>query len=213
LAIATNPQAILDDVNLYFHLKPESVGHPNIYLGSKVSKATLSNGVECWCNSSCQYVKEAIKNTESYITKHNGKMLKSKTKLPMETNYCPELDITPVLSPINANYYQSQIGVLRWCVKLGHLDITTKVSMLSSHNALPRASHLDAVFRIFSYLKTKTNARLVLRMQTLIMTPLQSKTGASFMATRKSIYRQRARAYTGQCAAAARQTSRGTLLR
>jgi hypothetical protein len=34
--------------------------------------------------------------------------------------------------------------------------------MLSSHNALPRVGHLDAVFRIFSYLKTKTNARLVL---------------------------------------------------
>jgi hypothetical protein len=162
LAIATNPQAILDDVNIYFHLKPESVGHPNIYLGSKVSKAKLTNGVECWCNSSCQYVKEAIKNTESYIQKHNGKMLKSKTKSPMETNYRPELDVTPVLNPIEANYYQSQIGVLRWCVELGRIDITTEVSMLLSHNALPRVGHLDAVFRIFSYLKTKTNARLVL---------------------------------------------------
>jgi hypothetical protein len=69
LAIADKPQAILDDVNLYFNLKPESVGHPNIYLGSKVSKAEMANGVECWCNSSCQYVKEAIRNTEEYIKK------------------------------------------------------------------------------------------------------------------------------------------------
>jgi hypothetical protein len=80
----------------------------------------------------------------------------------METNYRPELDISPELGPLEANYYQSQIGVLRWIVELGWMDITTEVSMLASHNALPRVGHLDAVFRIFSYLKTKTNDRLVL---------------------------------------------------
>jgi hypothetical protein len=67
LAKADSPKAILDDVHLYFNLKPESVGHPNIYLGSKVSKARMANGVKCWCNSSSQYVKEAIWNTEDYI--------------------------------------------------------------------------------------------------------------------------------------------------
>jgi hypothetical protein len=101
-------------VNLFFHLKPELVGHPNIYLGSKVSKAKLANGIKCWCNSSSQYVKEAIKNTETYIRETNGRMLQSKTCLPMETNYCPELDVSPALGPLEANYYQSQIGVLRW---------------------------------------------------------------------------------------------------
>jgi hypothetical protein len=58
LAVATNPKNILDDINLYFNLKPESVGHPNIYLGSKLSKAKMANGVEAWCNSSCQYVRK-----------------------------------------------------------------------------------------------------------------------------------------------------------
>jgi hypothetical protein len=42
------------------------------------------------------------------------------------------------------------------------MDITTEVSMLSTHNSLPREGHLNAVFRIFSYLKTKGNAQLVL---------------------------------------------------
>jgi hypothetical protein len=100
LAVATNPKAILDNVNLFFHLKLESVGHPNIYLGLKVSKAKLANGIECWCNSSCQYVREAIKNTETYICEHNGRMLWSKTRSPMETNYRPELDVSPALGPL-----------------------------------------------------------------------------------------------------------------
>jgi hypothetical protein len=74
LAVATGPQAILDNINLFFHHKSESGGHPNIYLGLKVSKAKLANRIKCWCNSSCQYVKEAIKNTEMYIQESNGRM-------------------------------------------------------------------------------------------------------------------------------------------
>ncbi len=42
------------------------------------------------------------------------------------------------------------------------MDITTEVSMLVSHNVLPHRGHLEAVYRIHSYLKMKTNARLVL---------------------------------------------------
>jgi hypothetical protein len=52
-----------------------------------------------------QYVKEAIKNTETYIQESNGRMLRSKTRSPMETNYRPELDVSPALGPIEANYY------------------------------------------------------------------------------------------------------------
>jgi hypothetical protein len=163
LAIAMNPQAIPGDVDLYFNFKLESVlGHPNIHLGSKVSKARMANGVEWWCNSSHQNVKEAIKNTEAYIRKHPGKILWHKTLSPMETNYRPQLDVLPALGPVEANYYQSQIGPLRWAVELGHMDITMEVLMVASHNALPRQGHLHVIFRIFSYLKTKSNARLVL---------------------------------------------------
>jgi hypothetical protein len=33
--------------------------------------------------------------------------------------------------------------------------------MLAAHNAMPREGHLGAIFRIYSYLKTKANARLI----------------------------------------------------
>ena len=60
------------------------------------------------------------------------------------------------------SFYQSQIGVLRWMVELGRVDIITEVSMLASQLAAPREGHLEAVYRIFAYLKAKHNARLVL---------------------------------------------------
>jgi hypothetical protein len=51
--------------------------------------------------------------------------------------------------------------VLRWIIEVGRIDITTEVSMLAAHMAMPRIGHLYAVFRVFAYLKAKHNARLI----------------------------------------------------
>ena len=76
--------------------------------------------------------------------------------------YSPELDESPTLNPSLASYYQSQIGILRWMVEIGRIDIMTEVSMLSSHLAMPREGHLDAVLHVYAYLKKKYNSRLAL---------------------------------------------------
>jgi hypothetical protein len=77
-------------------------------------------------------------------------------------NYRPEPDTTPELTPDQASFYQSQIGVLRWCVELGRVDIITEVvSELASYLALPRQGHLEAVFHLFNFLEKRHNARIV----------------------------------------------------
>ena len=55
----------------------------------------------------------------------------------------------------------SQIGVLRWMVELGRVDIITEVSMLAPQLANPREGHLEAVYRIYAYLDNKHNSRMV----------------------------------------------------
>jgi hypothetical protein len=65
------------------------------------------------------------------------------------------------LDPTRANFYQSQIEILRWCVELGRIDIITEVSMLSTYLCLPREGHLEAVFNVFAYLGLHHNARVV----------------------------------------------------
>jgi hypothetical protein len=60
-----------------------------------------------------------------------------------------------------ANYFQSQIGILRWCVELGHIDIITEVSMLSTFLCMLREGHLDAVYHLFAYMSLYHNARVV----------------------------------------------------
>ena len=58
------------------------------------------------------------------------------------------MDFSAELGPILMNYYQTQIGVLRWMVELGRIDIITEVYMLASQLALPQEGHLEAVFHM-----------------------------------------------------------------
>jgi len=51
------------------------------------------------------------------------------------------------------NRYQQLIGVLRWSIELGRIDIMTEVSCLSQHLCSPREGHLLAVYKVFHYLQ------------------------------------------------------------
>ena len=164
LAIGEYPEKILrHGLGKYFELKEDSIGPPKIYLGGRVRKVQLANGTWCWAYSSSQYVQAAVKNVKSWLEEpdnvHWGKLPKCDSPLP--TTYRPELDTSTELSPSDAAFYQSQIGVLRWIVELGRIDICLEVSLLSSHVALPRVDHLRHLLRIFGYLSVHHNAEIV----------------------------------------------------
>ena len=120
-----------------------------------------SNGVEAWALSPSKYVQDAISNVKAYITKHllGYKMVKKATA-PFPRDYHPECDISKELLPEMASFYSSQVGILRWMVELGRVDILTEVSLLSSHLAMPREGHLDALLHLYVYLGCKHNSRM-----------------------------------------------------
>ena len=60
-----------------------------------------------------------------------------------------------------ADRYQHLIGVLRWMVELGRIDIALEVSLLSQHLALPRVGHLEMAYHIFAYLDKHERSRIV----------------------------------------------------
>ena len=66
-----------------------------------------------------------------------GTKLPSKAETPIRTSYRPELDVSSELGPCDGAYYQSLIGILRWMVEIGRVDICLETSMMSSHLALP----------------------------------------------------------------------------
>ena len=75
--------------------------------------------------------------------------LPKRANAPFCNDYQPEINVSAELSPEFAAYYQSLIGILRWMVELGRVNITAEVSMMSSCLALPREGHLKALFHIF----------------------------------------------------------------
>ena len=143
-----------------FYIKEESIGPPTLYLGNEDSKVELENGVNAWSFSSSQYVKSAILNVENRL-KDKGLYLPKKCTSPIKRDYRSEVDISSELDAQEAAYYQSLIGILRWIVELGRVDITTEVSMMASCMASPRKGHLDQVYHIFGYLKAHHNIEMV----------------------------------------------------
>jgi hypothetical protein len=80
---------------------------------------------------------------------------------PFPYDYNPELNLSESLDPECSSFYQHHIGVMRWMVELGRIDIATEVSLLSSHLAFPCEGHLETALHIISYLSQKHNTRLI----------------------------------------------------
>jgi hypothetical protein len=56
--------------------------------------------------------------------------------------------VSTPLDPECSSFFMHLIGVMRWMVELGRVDIATEVSMLSSYLALPREDHLETALHI-----------------------------------------------------------------
>ena len=63
-----------------------------------------------------------VKNVE-YRLRQMEQKFPSRAETPIQANYRPEIDVSSELGTRDATYYQSLIGVLRWMVELGRIDI------------------------------------------------------------------------------------------
>ena len=162
LVVHHDAMTTLMKIDKYFKLKPSSIGDPDVYIGAKLKYTQAENGVWCWTLSPSKYVQEACKNCDTFL-KHNfdGKYsLPKNAPNPFVGGYRPEIDVTDPLDPDRASYYQTLIGVMRWMVELGRVDIATECSLLSSHLAYPREGHFECALNMMGYLKGKHNSRL-----------------------------------------------------
>jgi hypothetical protein len=76
-----------------------------------------------------------------------------------------------VLNHDDISYYQELVGVLRWAIELGQIDISCEVSMLSSHLALPCEAHLQQALHIFGYLKQYPNKSIYFNPGCILVSP------------------------------------------
>jgi len=151
---------IMLDISKLYKLK-EPPAEPKTYLGANFSKQVV-NGRSVWCMTCDEYVRESIQKVRMMLYNDgNGYNLTTKTHgLPWKSGYKPEIDITPLLQDEMVSRYQNLLGMLRWIVELGRIDILQEVSKLSSYNAAPREGHLLALYRIYSYLNRFPKSKL-----------------------------------------------------
>jgi hypothetical protein len=182
LVISHDPKKVMDYLDSCYTMKAGSVKEPDEYLGAQIRKHNL-DGKEVWAMSSDLYVKRAIADVEMELS-HIGQTLRNKVSTPLSSGYRPEFD-TPELSqtqrdelhkkgyrpekdrtaeldPKRANYFQGLIGVLRWIVELGRIDIMVAVSLLSRYLANPRVGHLEEALHCFAYLKSHNKSSVVM---------------------------------------------------
>jgi hypothetical protein len=162
LCISQHPERTMNAISKIYRIKDNSIEKPKTYLGAQVVQYKLPDDKDKirWGMSSQHYIHNAIKAVELELSKA-GKTLSNTVKTPISSGYRPELDMTPLLGPEKANYYQNLIGILRWAVELGRIDIHIHVSMLSSFLSSPRVGHLEQVLHIFAYLKRYDRSTMI----------------------------------------------------
>ena len=143
-------------------LKENSIKEPSMYLGANISKRSTSlGGKEYWSMGANSYVKEALRIVSDRLEK-DGLYFSSKPRQPFsKKDYRSELDTSPLANDEQVTYFQNLIGILRWTIELGRVDILYEVSQLSKHLAEPRVGHLHQAIHIFSYLKAHDRSWIV----------------------------------------------------
>jgi hypothetical protein len=101
-----------------------------------------------------KYVVQSVENFQIHLTeKINGKyLIPASANNPFPVDYGPSTDLSDILVPECSSFYQHYIGVMRWMVELGRINIATKISMLSSYLACPRKGHLENALHVMGYL-------------------------------------------------------------
>jgi hypothetical protein len=67
LCVHHDPGTPLENLDEYFKMKEGSIQVPTFYLGAKLKKTVLLNGVVAWGMSSRNYMQSAVQNVQDYM--------------------------------------------------------------------------------------------------------------------------------------------------
>ena len=161
LIIHQEPEKYMSILNEEYRLKEGSVEKPKNYLGACIRPWEFEDGTKCWAIGANRYIKVATDKIESDL-ENIGRRLAKNPATPFSSGYRVELDVSPELPAKEINKFQELLGILRWIVELGRVDVLFEVTALSRFMVNPREGHLDQAYRIFAYLKAKQKAWMIM---------------------------------------------------
>ena len=167
LVIDEDPRKYMEMLKDSYTVREDTIKESDQYLGADIAKVYFNDGTYAWTMGACSYCKNAIKNIKVRLSedgfKFNSKLssVEYSAKQPFSTqDYRPELDTSTECTPDQMHLYQNLIGVLRWIVELGRIDIAYECALLSSYLAFPRTGHLNQALHMFKYLDIHTESEL-----------------------------------------------------
>ena len=168
ICISHEPETYMNHLQNAYRLRDIKV--PDKFLGTdiKVWDYQDDEGIhkKCWALGSSTYVKEAVNVVERLMNKHGLKYPSTRrhgSNSPFSSaSYRPELDDSEPCNDELHTVYQNIIGILRWIVELGRIDINLEVSLLSQYLAAPRYGHLLQACNIIKYVGKYNNSNVIL---------------------------------------------------
>ena len=160
LCIAEDPRKYIMEIKDHFHIREDSIEPPKMYLGADTKLVRTSQGDEFWCTGANSYLKEATRIVQEKMKEYRVQV-KGKGCQPYSfLSYRPELDLSPFCNEEQTQLYQFFIGMLRWAVELGRIDMLQETSQMSCYMANPLSGHLHQLFHIFHNLKNHMSSWL-----------------------------------------------------
>ena len=141
----------MSELQRFTKFKKDKIEDPTMYLGATLEKKRLGDK-DMWTMSSRDYIKAAIDTVEEQMEVFALKF-PSRAVTPMIQGYAPELDASEELESKGVTFFQELIGILRWAIEIGRVDIYLEVSMISAFQASPRRGHLEQLIHVFAFLK------------------------------------------------------------
>ena len=137
------------------------MGEPTKYFWAEIGKFTVKNK-HTWYISARLYLKNVIGEIKQ-IWGNLGKLLPAGCGMdvPERPKYHLELHDTKLLDEDNIQLYQSYIGIIRWEIKLGRLDLYMDGGVMARFSAFPREGHMVAVLKTLAYCKKYIKLGLV----------------------------------------------------
>ena len=156
IVISHNPEEFMKKLSEAYNLK-NGYASPTSYLGMELDKG--DNG--CWSIFSRKYIENVMMDLVPRL-KDLHINIPTNCPTPLPSAYRADLDSTKLLDKSSITLYQGIIGILRWLVEIGRIDISYATSVLSSYLVSPRMGHLLVAVHVLGYLRKTNNSSLSL---------------------------------------------------
>ena len=155
IVASKDPKAVYDIIQKTYTMK--GVGVPEYFLGAACGRADGPYNDKG--STSTLSAKVYLHNLIPRLEKDLG-VFRNYT-VPMDPEYRPELDETPLLGEEDTSKFRMLTGSAQWAITLGRMDIAYATTMPSRFNMCPREGHLFAMKKLFGYLKGHIKGKIL----------------------------------------------------